>query len=67
MDEDRHHHTNQVAWDALVAGQRYRVSFQDCCAYGWFEGVFVDQDEDEVRFDCGRYAKWSGQMWITEV
>lgn len=72
--------TDQIAKptaEDLVAGQRYRVEFDDCCVQGHFVGRFVevrsviDTDgelfAEAIVFDVGELAPvdW-GQWTITE-
>jgi hypothetical protein len=64
--DERHDSKNGILYKDLVPGRRYRVSWSDCCAEGWFEGVLVEQEEWEIRFDCGAIDTVSdGQTWIT--
>ena len=55
--------------DPLVPGQRYRVSWSDCCAEGWFEGAFIKDDSavsGNLVFDCGEVSTViDGETWIT--
>jgi len=64
-----------IAPEELEVGQRYRVTFDDCCVRGWFEGTFVelryDTEErvrdnlDEVAFDNGVIGPNWGSWTIT--
>jgi hypothetical protein len=69
--DDPHDSKNAIDWrdTPLVPGKRYRVSFNDCCANGWFEGIFTggDPDVENFTFDCGEIAPMGGQTWITNA
>jgi hypothetical protein len=55
--------------ETLVPGQRYRITLDDCCVEGWFEGVFVEivrdseGDPDGLRFDTGVVGPWWSSSW----
>jgi hypothetical protein len=67
-----------IGFDELVAGIRYRVTINDCCAEGHFVGTFVGYDlnrepedddvegeHDTAHFDTGVIGPSWGQLTFT--